>query len=78
MVSRGFVRLPTCFMPPTAVTDPTLLIRADQEPGTQDAEPALGLSPRERGVLALLESGASNAEMADALVVSQHSVHRHL
>ena len=41
--------------------------------------PAVGpLSPREREVLRLVSQGLSNSEIAVALVVSNHTVHRHI
>jgi DNA-binding CsgD family transcriptional regulator len=50
--------------------------------GTSDAEaPASGgadLSPRELEVLALVAQGLSDAEIAERLVVSPHTVHRHV
>ena len=43
-----------------------------------DIEDARGLSAREREVLRLVAAGRSNREIADALVLSQHTVARHL
>jgi pimeloyl-ACP methyl ester carboxylesterase/DNA-binding CsgD family transcriptional regulator len=40
--------------------------------------PAVLLSPREREVLTLIASGLSDQEMAEQLVVSPHTVHRHV
>jgi LuxR family transcriptional regulator, maltose regulon positive regulatory protein len=55
------------------------LIAAARLLGT--ASPAAGdglLTPREREVLALVATGRSNREIASALVVSPHTVHRHV
>jgi len=43
------------------------------------AEPRAGeLTPREREVLALLTEGLTNRQLAERLVVSEHTVHRHV
>ena len=47
--------------------------RADEGPGD-----AHGLSPREQEVLRLVATGKSNREIATALVLSEHTVARHL
>jgi DNA-binding CsgD family transcriptional regulator len=41
-------------------------------------QPAAELSERERQVLALIAQGRTNAEIAAALVLSEHTVHRHV
>jgi ATP/maltotriose-dependent transcriptional regulator MalT len=54
--------------------------RADAILGPVDDEPrsALGLSRRELEVLRLLAHGLSNREIAERLVLSEHTVHRHV
>ena len=43
----------------------------------QDRQGALGLSDRERAVLELMASGATNPEIGEALHLSQHTVKEH-
>ena len=53
------------------------LDRVDRIAGQAPPEPA-GLSPRELEVLALVAGGSTNREIAAVLVVSPHTVRRHL
>jgi DNA-binding CsgD family transcriptional regulator len=56
--------------------DPTLLLLEERElPADADA---LGLTPREHGVLALVEKGKSNAEIARELWITTRTVRKHL
>jgi DNA-binding CsgD family transcriptional regulator len=47
-------------------------------PGTDDEEPAVALTPREREVLTLLAAGASNKAIAHALGLSVHTAKFHV
>ena len=42
------------------------------------ADPLAALTPREREVLALMAEGRSNSAMADALVISERAVEKHV
>jgi LuxR family maltose regulon positive regulatory protein len=45
---------------------------------TGDGAPLASLTPREREVLLLLADGLTNRQIAERLVVSEHTVHRHV
>jgi LuxR family transcriptional regulator, maltose regulon positive regulatory protein len=49
-----------------------------QGPPGVGSEPLAGLTGREREVLALIAEGLSNQQIADVLVLSEHTVHRHV
>jgi DNA-binding CsgD family transcriptional regulator len=78
VVERRDVRLQIRYVPGTSVTGPSLVIRREARTLSPDVARQLGLTPRESEVVQLLVSGASSKAIADVLVVSQHTVHRHL
>jgi DNA-binding CsgD family transcriptional regulator len=78
VVERPDARLQIRFVPGTPETGPSLVLRREERAPAQDAVRHLGLTPREHEVVQLLAAGASSQEIADALVVSRHTVHRHL
>jgi LuxR family transcriptional regulator, maltose regulon positive regulatory protein len=49
-----------------------------QQPRPQGGDGHAPLTPREREVLALVAQGMSDRRMAEALTVSEHTVHRHV
>jgi pimeloyl-ACP methyl ester carboxylesterase/DNA-binding CsgD family transcriptional regulator len=54
-------------------------VASDESPARGDGEPtAVLLSHREREVLTLVAQGFSDQEIADQLVLSRHTVHRHV
>jgi DNA-binding NarL/FixJ family response regulator len=57
-----------------ARTDPV----AEPTRAAASGEAVTGLTPRELDVLKLVAQGLSNADIARQLVVSDHTVHRHL
>ncbi len=55
------------------------LLAEDRHPDDSAAPPAVApLSPREREVLSLVAEGATEREIAERLVLSPHTVHRHM
>jgi DNA-binding CsgD family transcriptional regulator len=78
VVERRHIRLHIRLVPGPSATGWSLVIRGEIPPPSQPVAPRLRLTPRERQVLQLLETGASSQAIADALVVSRHTVHRHL
>jgi DNA-binding NarL/FixJ family response regulator len=56
----------------------TPVARATAPPADEEALAMSGLSARERDVLLLLARGASDREIADQLVVSEHTVKKHV
>jgi len=65
---------------PTPYLDSLLAAFAQEEGAVQPRQPLLPdrISPREREVLQLLAQGASNQEIAEALVVTVETVKRHV
>jgi pimeloyl-ACP methyl ester carboxylesterase/DNA-binding CsgD family transcriptional regulator len=57
---------------------PFLGIEAAPAPGTPDADVLGELSMREREVLGLVAGGLSDTQIAERLVISPHTVHRHV
>jgi DNA-binding NarL/FixJ family response regulator len=53
-------------------------IRTLRELGATPEAPGDSVTPREREVLALLADGLTNRQIAQRLVVSEHTVHRHV
>ena len=54
------------------------LVRVDSLTGSAQLEATHGLSPRELEVLRLVASGKTNREIASALVLSEHTIARHV
>jgi RNA polymerase sigma factor (sigma-70 family) len=53
-------------------------VAALTELGAVSGAPEEAVTPREREVLALLMEGLTNRQIAERLVVSEHTVHRHV
>ena len=56
----------------------TAAVAALTELGAVSGNPEEAVTPREREVLALLMEGLTNRQIAERLVVSEHTVHRHV
>jgi RNA polymerase sigma factor (sigma-70 family) len=64
---------------PEAAARETALARASLEALRTAAQDGFaGLTPREREVLGLLAEGLTNRQIAERLVLSEHTVHRHV
>ena len=61
-----------------AAAETAAAVRALRELGAAPEAPDDSVTPRERDVLALLADGLTNRQIADRLVISEHTVHRHV
>jgi len=78
VIVQRSIRLTVRLVPETPVSGPSLIIRHVKGTLSPGVTRALGLSLREAEVLEQLMGGASSAAIADALVVSRHTVNKHL
>ena len=78
IVERHGCRLVVRFAPGDRETGEDLVMLAETCDAEATALPALGLSQREAEVLRLVARGKTDAEIAEALVVSPRTVHKHL
>jgi pimeloyl-ACP methyl ester carboxylesterase/DNA-binding CsgD family transcriptional regulator len=63
---------------PAPVLEATLAFLGDEPEAAQDPPGLADLSEREREVLRLVAAGMSDRQIADLLVLSAHTVHRHV
>ena len=78
LVEQSGVRLTVRFVPGTPYAGATLTLKAEERGLSAVGAHRLMLSPRETEVPRLVADGASDAEIAESLVISRHTVHRHL